>query len=479
MDATEKEIFEGPSISKSLIKLAVPTILGQIIVVIYNMADTFFIGKTNSNVMITAVTVCMPAFMFLSAIANLFGVGGSSVISRALGKSNTDRASYTCAFSFWGCALVSLIYSLCVLLFINPFVDFLGGSNPEVHILAREYLIWTVVIGGFVTSMNALLAHLIRSEGNASKASIGVIAGGVLNIILDPIFMFVILEPGREVLGAALATMISNAVSFIYYLVIIAKGKAKGSVVSLKLTKHSFEWKIPSSVLSAGIPACVMTLAENISYSILDNLLSAYGTAVQAGIGVAKKINMLAHSAVRGLTQGALPLLGYSYSAGMRKRTKKIALTTAIYAVGIATICMGIMLVFTNSLMNIFIQKENEALTIGSHFLRILCIGGPFSALAYTFISFFQAVGHGDTSLVLALLRKGVLDIPLMFILRHFASKDGIVAATPIVDIICCIVAIVLFVTFTHKHLFKDKKRKVYNKETGLYDIVEEAGTND
>lgn len=472
MGDTEKQVFEDNSISKSLIKLAVPTILGQIIVVIYNMADTFFIGRTNSNVMITAVTLCMPAFMFLSAIANLFGVGGSSVISRALGKANTDRASHTCAFSFWSCALVSLIYSTLVYIFREPFIDFLGGSNPEVHVLAEQYLNWTVVIGGFVTSMNALLAHLVRSEGHAKTASIGVILGGVLNIGLDPLFMFVILPPGKEVLGAALATMLSNTVSFVYYCIVVAVGKKRNSIIRLKLTKHSFEWQIPKCVLSAGIPACIMTVAENVSYSILDNLLSAYGTAVQAGIGVAKKINMLAHSAVRGLTQGALPLLGYSYSAGMRKRTKKIAITTAIYAVSIATICMVVMLVFSDGFVSIFINTGNEALGFGSHFLRILCVGGPFSALAYTFISFFQAVGHGEISLVLALLRKGLLDIPLMYILHHYASKDGVVAATPIVDVVCCIVAVVLFITFTTKHLSKDKQRKVYNKETGKYEIL-------
>lgn len=475
MNVKQTGIFENDSIPKALLKLSLPTILGQIVVVVYNMADTFFIGKTNSNEMITAVTLCMPAFMFLSAIANLFGVGGSSVISRALGKMNTDRAKYTSAFSFWACMVTTIIYSLCVMIFIDPFINFLGGFNSVVHSYATIYIKWTVVFGGIVTSMNALMAHLIRSEGKAIHASAGVVLGGLLNILLDPLFMFVFLEPGNEVLGVAYATTISNTVSFVYYMIILY-AERKNSVISLKLTKHSFEWQIPYRVFESGVPACVMTLAENISYSILDNLLSAYGTAVQAGIGVAKKINMLAHSIVRGLTQGALPLIGYNYSAGIRKKTKKIAVTTAFYAVLTATVCMTVMLTFTKGLIGIFIKDGNEAMGYGITFLRILCIGGPFSALAYTFISFFQAVGHGDTSLILALLRKGVLDIPLMFVLNHFASKNGVVSATPVVDIICCIVSLVLFMSFQSKHLSNDKKRKIFNKETGQYEVMENGG---
>lgn len=475
MEKTNTEIFENDSVSKALLKLALPTVLGQVIIVLYNMADTFFIGRTNNNEMITAVTLCMPAFMFISAIANLFGVGGSSVISRALGKGNRDRAEYTSAFAFWGCAVTSVLYSLFVLLFIDYFVNFLGGFNPEVHSFACEYLKWTVVIGGLFTGLASLLSHLIRSEGNAIHASLGVILGGFVNIILDPIFMFVIMDPGNEVLGAALATMVSNFISFVYFMIIIAIARKRNSIVSLKLTIHSFEWEIPKRVLGAGIPACVMTLAENISYSILDNLLSAYGTAVQAGIGVAKKINMLAHSIVRGITQGALPYIGYNYSAGKRVKTKKIVLMTVYMAVGTAVVCTVGMFFFSHSFINIFLFDGNPSQNYGILFLRILCLGAPFSAVAYTFISFFQAVGHGGISFILALLRKGLLDIPMMYILNYFVVVYGVVIATPITDVICCLTAVILFTYFSSKHLSKNKERKIYNPEKKCYEVCEEV----
>ncbi len=477
MSVNKEALFEDSSIMRAMLKLAVPTVMGQIILVIYNMADTFFIGMTESNVKITAVTLCMPAFMFLTAISNLFGIGGASVISRALGKKNDDRARYTSAFSFWGCFAAVLFYSALVFIFMDPFVDFLGGSyHLQVHALASQYIMITIVAGGLFTSMGVLMSHLVRSFGMAVHASIGVMLGGLLNIGLDPLFMFVIMPQGYEVQGAAYATAVSNVVSFIYFLIILAVYKKKNIPVSIKLTKHSFQWEIPSKVLNAGLPAFVMTFAENLSYAILDNLLSAFGTAVQAGIGVAKKINMLSHSIVRGIAQGALPLIGYNYSAGRRVRTRQIVRTVGFVATGTAAVATVLIFLFAPQLTDVFLKAGDPALDYGAVFLRILCVGAPFSALAYTFISFFQAVGHGWESLLLALLRKGILDIPMMFILLPFLSFYGPVSATPVVDVICSIVAVIMFFTFSSKHLSKNKKRKIYNAEKNCYEVENTDG---
>ena len=470
--ADKQKLFEDSSIFSALMRLAVPTVMGQIILVIYNMADTFFISKTDSNVKITAVTVCMPAFMFLTAISNLFGIGGSSVISRALGKMNNDRARHASAFSFWCCFAAVLLYALLVFLLVDPFVDFLGSSyNPEVHELSKQYIMITIVLGGLFTSMSVLMSHLVRSVGMSVHASAGVILGGVLNIVLDPVFMFVILPRGYEVQGAAIATALSNAISFLYFLILLILQGRKGIPISMRLTRESFRWEIPQKVLNAGLPACVMTFAENLSYAILDNLLSAFGTAVQAGIGVAKKTNMLSHSIVRGITQGALPLLGYNYSAGKRLKTRNIVLTVGFVSTAVAGLLTLLMFIFARPVVGIFLNADDPAMRYGMLFLRILCIGAPFSALAYTFISFFQAVGHGGESFLLALLRKGILDIPLMFILIRFMSFYGPVSATPIADISCSAVSVILFCTFASKHLKKNKSRKIYNSAKGCYEV--------
>ena len=448
----EKEIFENKGVFSAIMALALPSIFGQIILVIYNIADTFFVGLTNNNAMITAVTVCMPAFMFLSAISNLFGIGGASVISRALGKKDENRAKYASSFAVWGCLLTTLLYCLLVLIFKDPFIDLIGGRDVSVHNESVKYLIVSVVICGIPTSMNTLFSHLLRSQGKSMQASIGIALGGILNVALDPLFMFVILESGNEAMGAAIATGISNVIALIYYIIVIAI-KRKTLIISVRPTKNCFKDKIPSSVLSIGLPACLMTLCENISYAILDSLMAGVSLAAQTGVGVAKKVNMFAHSVVRGMSQGVLPLIGYNKASGNHKRMKNVVYVSGSISLGIAIIAMIVCLTLSSPLVSIFIHTEDDALRYGTLFLRILCVGAPFSAIAYTVISFFQAVGKAIKSLILALLRKGILDIPLMFLLNFLIPNgQGIVWATPISDIICSLVAITLFVVYARRH---------------------------
>ena len=449
--AAETQIFEHNSILTAVLKLAIPTVISQIILVIYNMADTYFISLTDNTPMITAVTVCMPAFMFLSAISNLFGVGGSSVISRALGSKDIERAWHTSSFAFWGCIGLTLVYSLGAWLMLDPFVDALGGSAPGVHEHARGYLTVTVVIGGVTTSLNALLGHLVRSEGRSMHAGFGIALGGVLNILLDPLFMFVLLPSGSEVLGAGIATSLSNLIATCYFLTLIIRHRHR-SVLSMKPSPKALGQGIPRDVLTTGLPACLMTLCENISYAVLDNLMAATRIlACQAGIGVAKKVNMLAHCMVRGMAQGVLPLIGYNYSSGNHRRMKSAVIMSTSISVGLAALCMAASLLLNRPLVGIFLEHDPAAMDYGARFLRILCIGGPFSACAYAFISFFQATSECMKSFLLAILRKGVLDIPLMFALVRLFPIYGIVWATPIADIICCACAIVLFTRFVSR----------------------------
>ncbi len=451
---SNKDLFEKTSIFKAIINLAIPSVIGQIILVIYNIADTYFVSMSDDDYLITAITVCMPAFMFLSAISNLFGVGGASVMSRALGKKNTLRAKNTASFAFWGCIIITTLYCLFAFILSEEFIKILGGVDETVNKLAKDYLLYVIVIGGIPTALNTLFSHLVRAEGKSFQASLGIAIGGLLNVALDPLFMFVILKPGNEVLGVAIATLISNCVALIYFLCLIIYNR-KTTLITLKPTIEAFKEAIPKNVILVGIPACLMTLCENISYAVLEKQMHAAGGVIaQSGIGIAKKINMLAHSIVRGMTQGVLPLIAYNKSSGNRKRMKKAVYLSGAMSVSVATICMIICLIFARPLTEIFLQDTYNSLDYGIKFLRILCIGAPFSAIAYTVISFFQAVGKGIRSLILALLRKGIVDIPLMFILVKIISPavNGLVIATPIADIVCSIVAVILFVIYLKNH---------------------------
>lgn len=446
----EQALFKESPMMQAIIRLAFPTVIGQIIMVVYNIADAFFIGLTGSDAMVTAVTICMPAFMLLSAISNLFGIGGASTISRALGSQKPDRARDTASFAFWGCLSVTLLYMLGVRIFMELFIDALGGSNAAVHAHARSYLIVTVVIGGTFAAMSTFLSHLVRSEGRSVHASVGIAMGGILNMLLDPLFMFVILPDGNEVLGAAVATLLSNMISMLYFISVFLRSNGR-SVLSIRFTSSMFKDGIPAAVFSCGLPACLMTLFENVSYAVLDNLMALNGIAMQAGIGIAKKINMLAHCIVRGMSQGVLPLISFNYASGNRRRMKEAVTISMEISIALSALCMAVCLTFSSMLIGLFIRNGAASVNYGASFLRILCIGAPFSACAYTVITFFQAVGCGMKSFVLAIMRKGILDIPMMFLLNAAYPIYGIVWATPIADIICSMAAIHLFSAFLSK----------------------------
>lgn len=443
----ERELFEEKSVLSAVFRLAFPTVVGQIILVLYNMADTFFVGMTGNDAMLAAVTVCMPAFMVLSAISNLFGVGAASVIARAMGARDIDRVKNTSAFAFWGCLSVTALYSLFAYLFRDVFIDLLGGTAPKVHQNAVDYLTCTVVFGGVLTSVSVLFSHLIRAEGRAVHASAGIAIGGVLNIALDPLFMFVLLPPGREALGAAIATTVSNALSLLYFSLVLVRIR-KRSLLRFRLSMEMFRQRIPATVFSAGLPACVMTLFENVSYAVLDKLMSLAGLSMQAGIGVAKKVNMLAHCMVRGISQGALPLIAYNYASKNMERMRASLRVSHAASVCVAAVCMGLNLALAPQMIGLFIRTDSDSLRYGTEFLRILCIGGPFSASAYTIISFFQATGHGKKSFLLAILRKGIVDIPLMLLLNRVLPVYGIVLATPLADALCCAAANAMLIAF-------------------------------
>ena len=450
MSKERQYLFDSTPVLSAIIRLAIPTMLGQIILVLYNMADTFYSGLTGSDAMLAAVTICTPAFMFLSAISNLFGVGGASCIARALGRKDNSTARSASVFSFYGCILLTLAYSLLVFCNLDHMVNLLGGINSTVHQYSKTYMLITVCIGGLGTSMNALLAHLVRSEGRSFHASAGIALGGILNIILDPIFMFAVLPSGYEYIGAAIATALSNLIAVFYFVVVLIFLRRQ-TILDFRLSHAPIDLTIPHEILLIGLPACIMTLFENISFSFMDALTAGPGLAYQAGLGVAKKVNMLAHCIVRGISQGVLPLIAYNYAAENTNRMHKIIRTSAVIAVSMASLCTLCSLFFSQQFISIFIHNDSPSLLHGIHYLKILCIGCPFSALAYVLISVFQATNHSAYSLVLALLRKGILDIPMLFVLNSLCSPYGLAWATPLADFVCAVASLFLYCSFS-KH---------------------------
>lgn len=441
----QRELFETAPVSKAVLSLAVPTVISQLITVVYNMADTFFVGQLGDPAQVAAATLAMPVFMFLTAFANLFGIGGSSVISRFLGMDRKSEARHCAAFCVWSGVCVSVLYGILIWIFHEPLFSLLGASRDTWDYL-KSYIFWTVVIGSCPTVMNTEFAHLVRSEGYSKEASTGVALGGILNIVLDPVFIFIF---HMQIRGAAIATMLSNTCAVVYFLIFLSRIREKTSI-TVNPSEISFQAHIPGNVLSAGIPSAVMTLMSTISNTVLNNLISGYSTEAIAGMGIAKKIDLVAYQIAQGMTQGTLPLIGYNFASGNRKRMNASVHTMFRYTLILAFSAMFVLLFAARPVTALFI-RDHATVTYGAKFLRIISIACPTTALNFGIITVFQATGAKVRPLILSFLRKGTLDVPLMILFDRLYGIDRIAWATPIADQAALVVALVLFVPFLRK----------------------------
>lgn len=442
-EGLKKELlFTSVPVTKAVISLAVPTVIAQLITVIYNMADTFFIGQLGDPNQVAAATLSMPLFVLLTAFANLFGIGGASMISRCLGAGSHEKAKQTASFCIWTAAILSLGYGIAVVLLEKKLLPLLGADEATGS-FCFSYIFWTVGIGAVPTVLNTGLAHLIRSEGYSSQASFGVALGGILNILLDPIFIFVF---KMEITGAAIATMLSNASATIFFFIFLFKIR-RSSTITASPKYFSVADGIPLEVLTVGLPSFVMTLMSTLSNLTLNKMISSYSNEAVAGMGIAKKIDLMAFAIAQGMAQGTLPLIGYNYSSKNHKRMlsalKVLLMDCLVVAIG----GMALMFFGASSLTRFFID-DASTVAYGRGFLRIVCLACPTTALNFLAITIFQATGKKLQPLILSLLRKGCLDIPLMFLFDDRIGISGIAWATPLADVLALTVSLILTIPY-------------------------------
>lgn len=441
----KSELFSSAPVSKAVLSLVVPTVISQLITVVYNMADTFFIGKLNDPAQVAAATISMPVFMFLTGIANLFGIGGSSLISRSLGAGDRERAKHTASFCIWSGIAIAFVYGV-LLAVLRPMILPVLGAKSETYDYVYQYIFWTITVGAVPTVMNSELAHLVRSEGYSKQASFGVAFGGVLNIFLDPLFIFGF---RLEIAGAAIATMLSNAAATIYFAILLYR-KRKDTVILPDPQYFTLGGHIPGEVFTVGFPSFLMILMGTVSNTVLNSLLASHSKEAIAGMGIAKKIDMVAYAVAQGMTQGALPLIGYNFSAGNRKRTTAAIKITALYALCLAMAEMIVLLLCAGPVTKSFIDNT-ETVAYGRTFLRIIALACPATTMNCLIITVFQATGKKTQPLFLSLLRKGGLDVPLMFWFCQLLGVTGIAWATPLAELIGLTIATALFIPYFKK----------------------------
>ena len=444
-NADKTELFESMSIPRAVITLAIPTIISSLVTMIYNLVDTYFVGLVNDPVQNAAVTLAYPIILSLNAVNNLFGVGSSSMMSRALGVHDEETARRCSAFGFYCSVLCGLLYSLFVGLFMTPLLGILG-AGVDTMAATRSYLQWTIVCGAAPAILNVVMAYMVRAEGASLHASIGTMSGCVLNILLDPFF---ILPWGLNMgaAGAGLATFLSNCVACIYFFVLLFFRRRKTVVcVNPKMFRPS--GRIVKGVCGVGIPAAIQNLLNVVGMTILNNCTSAYGTEAVAAMGIAQKISHVPMMTALGLSQGVQPLIGYNYSSGNIKRMKSAFSFTAKIALTIMVVIAAVCWIFAGPLITLF-MKDALVVEYGTAFLRAFSLGAPFLAVDFIGVGVYQSCGLGRYALFFALARKLLLEIPLIFILDAVWPMYGLPYSQAIAELIlavaACIVLLRLF----------------------------------
>lgn len=436
------ELFENMPIAKAVFSMSVPTVVSSLVMVVYNLADTFFVGMLNDPVQNAAVTLAAPVLLAFNAVNNLFGVGSSSMMSRALGVKDYETAKKSSATGFY-CALVcALIFSLVYTVFSSPALHLLGADEVTKK-ATGEYLMWTVSFGAAPSILNVVMAYMVRSEGSSLHASIGTMSGCILNIILDPIFIM----PwglGLGAAGAGLATFISNCVALLYFLTLTLV-RRKSTFVCIKPNMVSKRKNVILGICAVGVPASIQNLLNVTGMTILNNFTAGFGPDAVAAMGISHKVNMIPLQVALGISQGIMPLISYNYSAKNYKRMKAFVTFTTKIVIALMLTVAVIYFFFSKQIAALFIDTQS-VIDYSGRFLQGMCICLPFLCMDFLAVGVFQACGMGKKALVFAILRKIVFEIPIIYILNHFFPLYGLAWAQTAAEFLLSIIAVIVLV---------------------------------
>lgn len=432
------ETFERMPAARAVLVQSVPAIVAQLIALLYNWADTFFLARLNKPELVAATAIVLPLFLMLSAIGNLPGVGGGSQFSNHLGKRDYEGAQRVSSIAFWlGLSLAALccfsfpLYGDALLRLI--------GANEQTIDPAREYAFWVITVGGVPVIMNNVLANLVRAEGMARQASVGLSAGGILNCILDPLLML----PGlgnMGIVGAGIATASSNLLSVLWFMALLYRRRKVGmlnlSPGLLRYTRNHI-----GSISKVGFPSALQYMLTVVAVAALTRFVSQYATEATAALSIVKRLDYLPLYFSIGVSQGILPLLAYNHSAGNIARRDEVFRCGTLISVGFAVLCFVVYELWARQLGLLFTQ---EPVTVDyiAPFLRTQVIAMPFMAVCYPSIILFQAMEHTREALICSILRKGVVDIPLLFLMDALWPLFGCLWVQPIVDFTAMVVAV-------------------------------------
>ena len=438
-------VFEEKSISKSIMRVGLPAMFGQLTTLIYNIADTFFVSLTKEPATIAAVTLCAPILLIIMSIACIFGMGGSSVIARLLGEGKKEESGTTMNFCVYAMAIAGVITLVLGLVFLQPLAK-ISGADADNMAYTCDYLKWIFIGAPFIMLANGFV-HLFRSVGLIKQSTIGLVLGNVINMVLDYVFIAIL---GWGTAGAALATSLGFVCATIYYIVCMIREEGKGNpLVPLTPKRFSPNATRIRNVVSIGIPGALITVLMSVSNIVLNNYISIYGSNAIASYGIAYKLDMIPILLSVGLSQGVAPLVGYCYGGNEKKGMSDIVKRTMLYGILMGAVFTAVFVLFGKPLAAIFLQ-DNVLIEQTGYFLKILCLSAPMLGVINMITSYFQALGKAIKSLIITVLRNAVLFIPGVIILNYFWKLNGVIAAQPVVETALTIICIFMYIQDIH-----------------------------
>ncbi len=420
-------VLESMPVPRAIMNLAIPSVLSMLVNILYNLTDTFFIGKLNDPYQVAAVSISMPLFTLQMAMAGIFGIGGGSYLSRLLGRKDIGSAKNTLATSVVTSAALSVVLGIIGIIFIPTFIKLVGASG-QTMVHARNYMLY-ILIGSPVVLLKFTLVQLLRAEGAAKEAMIGLFIGTGMNILLDPLFIFVF---GMGVTGAAVATVLGNGCGMLYYLSFYLRKK---SLVPLSLSHVKLEWSCYREILLIGIPASLSQVMLSVGNTISFRLASAYSDHHVASLGVASRVFTIPIFIFIGISIGIQALIGYTYGAKNYKRMKETIRTSVLISLMISAVLTLLFALFPKQLIMIFI-KDTDIVNIGTMILEAYVFAIPIAAVGMIMMTSLQAMGKALPALIVSLSRQGIMYIPAILILNKLFAFDGLVFAMPLADLL-------------------------------------------
>ncbi len=419
--------------------MGVPLIAGMLIMVLYNLVDTYFIGLTKDDYQLAAVGLAYPVMMVMIAIANMVGTGASSLIARCLGAGDKEKARHTLTAGFVLTVIYSVLVATLGLLFLSAIVKGLGAKDNT--FAYTEQYVRILLIGSIFTMGNYSFGQFLRSEGSVTYSIVGMIVGTVVNIILDPLLIFTF---GLQIRGAAIATVIGNgagmAVSLLFYM--------RGKTLLTPSRKYIVPKKqILGEIYWVGIPASLETLLSSAAYIINNNLAVGYGELTVAAMGIAQKLLSLGNYIYQGFAAGTQPLMGYNYGAGNYPRMKAILRSGVMIVTGTELCLMLIYGAFAPFFIGWFSESE-EVIRIGARVLRNIMFILPFVGTVSMCRMSFQAMGKPIYAFCITLVRQLIFYIPLLLILDKLFGFGGMIKAQPITEAVMITVSLLLLYRF-------------------------------